>query len=159
MKNNTVAQESKVSIPSISIPTRSIWSLVGFIAICGFGYPLFVHFLGPGFHEISLYNKDNPMDVSTGMRLIWVPITTYIIMSTGICLLIDAFRRQGLRAFGEQGIFLGLTVGIFGGTIGGLTVGFIMEFPVNPIVSLTSGLFGGFVLSLVGGLIGEFLKK
>ncbi|MCF7831475.1 MAG: hypothetical protein K9M36_01130 [Candidatus Pacebacteria bacterium] len=144
---------------SFSIPTRSIWSLLGFIAICGFGYLQFVHFLVPGFVEIFSYNDlDNPMDISTAWKLMWVPILTYTIAGTGMCLLINIFKK--LKGSNKKGLIRGLIRGFIVGMISslsfGLFLGLLMGSALIFVIALISGLFLGFFLGLT---VFSFMKK
>ncbi len=134
---------------SFSIPTRSIWSLIGFIAICGFGYLQFVHFLIPGFTEIFSYNEwDNPIDISTSLKLMWVPILAYIIVGTGISLLFSIFKK--LSKFNKKGLIRGLIRGFIMGLALGFIIGLIMG-------GLIMGLALGFIISLTFSLIVGFI--
>jgi hypothetical protein len=169
MKNNTVAQEKiTISIPSISIPKRSIWSLLGFIAVCGFGYLQFVHFLIPGFVEISSYNPNNPIPLSEFMKLIWVPIGAYSIIGVGTSLLINIFKK--IKSIQEKGfirtyissVFSAIMLGILWGCASGIC---FVIFALMRIYSFydflrvfTLGFFTGFSVVFVLTLIFHFFS-
>jgi len=137
---------------SITIPTRSIWSLLVAIALIGFTYIQMIGYIIPGFETIKEITKETTTIKDSG--LIWVPIISYLLISAVILMVVRIFKE--LKPYKEKGLILGLIGGFMVGFIGGFMVGFIMGL-VGFIGGFIAGFILGFILGLILGLIGGFM--
>ncbi|MCF7831514.1 MAG: hypothetical protein K9M36_01345 [Candidatus Pacebacteria bacterium] len=150
-----VSENKKISF---SISTRSIWSMLGFITICGFGYLQAVYFIIPGITEFLSYFDNEPVSIETSVRLIWVPIIGYLIIGTGICLLVNAFKK--LNGYTEKGLISILVVGLmisFMGALSGIMTSFMMDNGIP--FGLVGGLILGVMIGLLWGLVVGFIEE
>lgn len=149
-----VSENKKISF---SISTRSIWSMLGCIVVCGFGYLQAVYFIIPGITEF-LHFDNEPVSIETSMRLIWVPIIGYLIIGTGICLLVNAFKK--LNGYTEKGLISILVLGLmisFMGALSGIMISFTMDNGIP--FGLVGGLILGVIIGLLWGLVVGFIEE
>lgn len=125
---------------------RSPWSILAFIIICIFGYLQSRYHIIPGFIEI--WNiKNNPLPFSEILRLMWIPIQTYVIISSGIALFLNIFFR--LKDSIAENILLKMPYGFTEMPIIGLFYSPAPGFIEDSIVSFFKGLILGTILGLL----------
>ncbi|MFO0718576.1 MAG: hypothetical protein U0522_00920 [Candidatus Paceibacterota bacterium] len=142
---------------SYSISKRSIWSLLGVLALSGFIYLQAVGYIIPSMKEFDHLTKENA-DISK-IGLMWVPIISYVLVSLWVCLTVNIFRKLMTRKQGGliDDLIEGLVVGVIVGLLVGVPVGsLVWGLVVGPILVLTSSLSAGLVLGLFRGLSKEF---
>tara|TARA_B100002051_G_scaffold274234_1_gene314879 strand:- start:2888 stop:3280 length:393 start_codon:yes stop_codon:yes gene_type:complete len=117
-----------------------------------FSFDLFSSYILPGMREIIDLGLET---VSwSDLLLVWRPIMAYIVVSVGICLLVNSFKP--LKSWGEEGLMRGLMsgliVGVIWGVIWGVIGGVIWGHMGGLSGGFMGGLFGGLMWSLSGGL-------
>jgi hypothetical protein len=147
---------------NIVIPKRSVWSVLGLLLLGSFTYLQAIGYVIPGLRMIFNLKKETIQITDIG--LIGVPIITYILIATMICLTVNIFKK--LKSYRENGLIGGLIVGLIGGLIWSLIIGLIgcligcvivglIGGPISvPIVCLIMGLIWGLISVLIVCLIG-----
>lgn len=154
MENTAMIIKEKKSPSS---PTR-LTGVIGFLLVGYIGYLITPNYLAPGFTEIFSYNllEENP-SVPNMLRLLLIPIITYLMMGMGIIYFLSILKK--LKDAPDKGnipylMALPVAVLIWIGIIGsilGLSTGLI-------ILLFVVGLGSELILILTIGLLGEFKK-
>lgn len=143
----------------LKIPQRSIWSLVGLLAVGAFTWIQNRCYINPGFQTISTLNAKT-FD-KTVVGLIWVPIIAFVLAMIILLLFINIFKKvtdleDDLPGYIIMGLFIGLIVGIPFGLAGGLVAGIMYSFH-DGFVGILCGLTQGFLFGLTAGLMISFI--
>ena len=133
---------------NISIPKRSIWSLVVVIVLGIFIYFQVVEYLIPGFKSIFASLKETTSRSDIG--LIWVPMISYCLISLVVAFSWNIFRK--VKPCNGIGLIMGLITGFIMGLITGLIIGLAMG---HITAGLTMGLTASLMWSLYCGSVFE----
>ena len=104
---------------NFEIENRRIWSFLGLIVVGVFAYFQAIGYLIPGFKLIFYVNPEIGNIANIG--LMWVPVIAYLLIGTVIAFIVNIFKKERLKSFGEDGLIyylfvgfcLGLAMGIF----------------------------------------------
>lgn len=83
---------------TLSIPKRSVWALIITIILGVFMYFQAIYYILPGFQEIKAQES---ITFPESMRLIWVPLLSYIMIGGFILSSVSIFKK--LKTFNEGG--------------------------------------------------------
>jgi len=134
---------------TITIPTRSLWSILIALAILGFAYIQAIGYIIPGFQTILELKAE--FTTINHIGLIWVPLISYLIIGSFICMVARIFKE--LKLYKEKGLIWGLFRGLFVSLIWGITMGLIAGLICGLISSFIDDLISGLIWGLIGGLI------
>ncbi len=126
---------------TITIPTRSLWSILIALAILGFAYIQAIGYIIPGFQTILEIKAE--FTTINQIGLMWVPVISCLIIGSFICMVARIFKE--LKPCKEKGFISDF--------IGGIIYGCILGFATGFIFGLIGGLIGGFILGFIGGII------
>ena len=132
----------------MKISKRSIWSLIGLVILGVFTWFQTVGYLIPGFQEISSLN---PKTIRiTNLNLILVPIITYALAATMICLAVNIFKKVTKLKICKKDydLILGFMSVFFCGFV------FDVIFALANVIIFASG---NFLLALLKNLIWMFI--
>jgi RsiW-degrading membrane proteinase PrsW (M82 family) len=118
-----------------------------------------IGYIIPGFETISELTKETT--TIKEIRLIWVPVITYLLISFSILMVVRIFKK--LKPYKEKGLIWCLVWGFVGGLIAWLILSLIaclildfMEcFIFDFIVTIIVGLIAGPIMGLIWGLVDE----
>jgi hypothetical protein len=139
----------------VEIPNRSIWSLVSLLFVGAFTYLQAVGYLIPGFHEIISLKRETTSISQIG--LVWVPIITYVLISTMICFTWRIFKS--LKELGEDGLIMNLMVNLVVGMPLSIIVGFVLYFLLGFNLGLIVSFNICFSILLLSGLVWGIKKE
>jgi len=135
---------------TITIPARSYWSILISLAIMAFAYIQAIGYIIPGFEHIIRLKAETATINHVG--LIWLPIITYLIIGTFICMVIRIFKE--LKPYKEKGLIWCLILSMLSGLAAGLMLSIIGNYSIGDTMW---GFVGCLGVALMWGLISGFL--
>jgi hypothetical protein len=158
-------------IKNIKQHEENYWHILKFSILPFLGFALFTFLALANFqlidkavlHEVfsdETCKQDLPCNLVPHDLINLYPILgEYLLISLALISLVASFKRgyKNLKSYEEEGLIVGLIVGLIFGLIVGLIGGLIGGLIVGLIFGLIGGLIVGLIFGLIGGLIGGLI--
>ena len=144
---NTNVKEIDTAKINISIPKRSISSIIVLPCTIYFAYIQFIGYVLPGFAEIIKLNpKDNTVQK---IGLMWVPVVAYFLICLNICLFVNIFKKLKKYEDKESLVRCLFRYGLLGACLGSCAFILILGSILGSIFGICIGLFVGLIIGLL----------